>query len=98
SLSATDLKNQDELRMAAMLAEAKAIANRLKDASSWERPPPRGGEDKTVIRMLQPLKRIVCVDMKAYGPFEAEDVACLPKLNANILVERGIATKVDVEA
>ena len=51
----------------------------------------------TVIRFLQPLPAIMGTDMKAYGPFKAEDVASIPHENAENLVKRGIAIRVQVE-
>ena len=51
----------------------------------------------TVIRFLQPLPAIMGTDMKAYGPFKAEDVASIPHENAENLVKRGIAIQVQVE-
>ena len=51
----------------------------------------------TVIRFLKPLPAIMGIDMKAYGPFKAEDVASIPNENAENLVKRGIAERVEVE-
>lgn len=49
---------------------------------------------KTILRFIKPLPRIVCTDLKAYGPFNPEDVATLPSLDADKLVERGVAVRV----
>ena len=50
-----------------------------------------------VIRFLKPLPAIMGVDMKAYGPFDQEDVASIPRQNAVNLIRRGIAKLVDIE-
>lgn len=56
---------------------------------------PKG--DLVVIRFLKPLPAIMGVDMKAYGPFDPEDVASIPRQNAVNLIRRGIAKLVDIE-
>ncbi|MEM2995035.1 MAG: hypothetical protein QXI91_03325 [Candidatus Bathyarchaeia archaeon] len=54
-------------------------------------------EHKNVIlRFLKDVPAIVGSDLKAYGPFKAEDVASLPAENARILVKQGLAEKVDI--
>ena len=50
-----------------------------------------------VVRFLKPLPAIMGVDMKAYGPFNPEDVASIPRQNAVNLIRRGIAKLVDIE-
>jgi DNA replication initiation complex subunit (GINS family) len=57
--------------------------------------PPEG--DFVVVRFLKPLPAIMGVDMKAYGPFDPEDVASIPRQNAVNLIRRGIAKLVDIE-
>jgi DNA replication initiation complex subunit (GINS family) len=37
------------------------------------------------------------IDMRAYGPFNKEDVASIPRQNALNLIRRGIAKPVDIE-
>lgn len=49
---------------------------------------------KTILRFIKPVPRIVCTDLKAYGPFNPEDVATLPSSDAEKLVERGVAVRV----
>jgi DNA replication initiation complex subunit (GINS family) len=53
--------------------------------------------DFVVVRFLKPLPAIMGVDMKAYGPFDPEDVASIPRQNAVNLIRRGIAKLVDIE-
>ena len=50
-----------------------------------------------VVRFLKPVPAIMGIDMKAYGPFMAEDVGNLPRANAVNLIKRGIAKAVMVE-
>jgi len=60
---------------------------------------PRGEPESemVVVRFLKPLPAIMGVDMKAYGPFDPEDVASIPRRNAVNLIRRGIAKLVDIE-
>jgi DNA replication initiation complex subunit (GINS family) len=50
-----------------------------------------------LLRFLQPLPAIMGIDMKAYGPFEPEELATIPVQNAQNLIKRGIAKPVEVE-
>ncbi len=50
-----------------------------------------------LLRFLQPLPAIMGIDMKAYGPFQPEDLATIPVQNAQNLIKRGIAKPVEVE-
>ena len=51
-----------------------------------------------LVRFLQPLPAIMGIDMKAYGPFQPEELATIPRQNAENLIKRGIAKTVDAEA
>ena len=59
--------------------------------------------DKTVakeyilVRFIDSIPAIIGSDMKTYGPFKQEDVATLPLKNANILIRRGVAVKIESE-
>lgn len=55
-----------------------------------------GKPKKILIRFLQEMPPIIGVDMKTYGPFKSEDIAFLPTGNAKVLIEKGIAMKVEV--
>jgi len=46
------------------------------------------------VRILKDMPSIVGVDMKAYGPFKSEDVATLPRENAEALIRRGLAVRI----
>lgn len=60
--------------------------------------PPSGRDvEMVVVRFLQPLPAIMGIDMKAYGPFDKEDVASIPLENALNLIRRGIAKRVEIE-
>ena len=50
-----------------------------------------------VVRFIQPVPAIMGIDMKAYGPFQPEELGTLPTQNAENLIKRGIAKKVEVE-
>ena len=63
-------------------------------------PPPKIEEKDTelvLIRFLKPLPAIMGIDMKAYGPFQPEELATIPQQNAENLIKRGIAKKIDAE-
>ena len=49
-----------------------------------------------VVRFLQSIPAIMGIDMKAYGPFQPEEVGTIPVQNAETLIKRGIAKKVEV--
>lgn len=51
-----------------------------------------------LVRFLKPLPAIMGTDMKAYGPFQPEELATIPRQNAENLIKRGIANKVKVES
>ena len=50
-----------------------------------------------LVRFLQPLPAIMGIDMKAYGPFQPEELATIPRQNAENLIKRGIAKKVEID-
>ncbi len=50
-----------------------------------------------LIRFLQAIPAIVGSNTRVYGPFKVEDVATLPIENAESLIKRGIAVKVEIE-
>jgi DNA replication initiation complex subunit (GINS family) len=58
---------------------------------------PGEGEEMLVVRFLQQVPAIMGIDMRAYGPFNKEDVANIPRQNALNLIRRGIAKPVDIE-
>ena len=53
-------------------------------------------QKRLTIRFTKNIPAIMGADMKSYGPFNAEDVASLPTLNAQILVKQRLAVLVEV--
>lgn len=55
-------------------------------------------EDSSLIllRVLQPIPRLVGVDLDEYGPFQPEDLVFLPRENALVLIARGVASEVKI--
>ena len=54
-------------------------------------------KSRLLIRLLQNIPAIVGPNTRVYGPFKAEDIAALPIENAESLIKRGIAVKVEIE-
>jgi DNA replication factor GINS len=52
------------------------------------------GSTTMLLRILQPIPRLVGVDLHEYGPFQQEDLVVLPKENALVLIARGVASEV----
>jgi len=50
-----------------------------------------------MVRFLQDIPAIVGSNARSYGPFKAEDIATLPADNAQSLIKRGVALRVEVE-
>jgi len=44
-----------------------------------------------LVRFVQEVPQIIGVDLKTHGPFKAEDIASLPKENAEALIKQGLA-------
>jgi DNA replication initiation complex subunit (GINS family) len=73
----------------------------LQKTQTPSQPTPRHDEKGTellLVRFLKPLPAIIGIDMKAYGPFQPEELATIPRQNAENLIKRGIAKKVNVES
>jgi DNA replication factor GINS len=51
---------------------------------------------RLTLRFTKAIPAIMGADMKSYGPFNAEDVASLPDLNAQILIKQGLAVLIEV--
>jgi DNA replication factor GINS len=54
------------------------------------------GSKVLLVRFLTNMPAIVSSNMKTYGPFKAEDVASLPTENAESLIKRGVAAKIEI--
>ncbi len=55
------------------------------------------GFEKILVRFMAKIPVVVGVDMRSYGPFEPEDVATLPRENAEALVRQKVAIKITTE-
>ncbi len=47
-----------------------------------------------LVAMKQDIEEFVGINMKNYGPYKAGDIATLPKQNAELLVNKGIAERI----
>jgi DNA replication factor GINS len=47
-----------------------------------------------LLRILQPIPKLVGIDLDEYGPFQPEDIVSLPRENALVLIARGAASEV----
>jgi DNA replication factor GINS len=52
---------------------------------------------RVLIRFLQDIPAIVGPNTRLYGPFKTEDIAALPFENAESLIKRGVAVRVEPE-
>jgi DNA replication factor GINS len=57
----------------------------------------KGRQSRVVIRLLQDMPAIIGTNTSVYGPFKAEDIAALPLENAESLIKRGVAVRVEPE-
>ena len=46
------------------------------------------------VRLVRRISELVGLDMRHYGPFEADDVASIPAANADILIAAGDAVEI----
>ena len=69
----------------------KILTGRLPNLERKKKP------KKIVVRILQEIPAIIGSDMKAYGPFKAEDIATLPPENARVLIKQGVAAEIEVK-
>ncbi len=51
---------------------------------------------RIILRFKKEVPAIIGADMKVYGPFEIEDVSSLPVENAEVMIKRGLADKIEV--
>jgi DNA replication factor GINS len=66
----------------------------MKSTEPRDTPPTQ--HKRVVVRFVKAIPAIVGSDMQTYGPFQPEDVASVPELNAKILVKQGLAQIVEV--
>lgn len=53
-------------------------------------------EKLALITMLGSVQKFVGINMKHYGPFNKGDVATLPEPNADLLIKKGLAEKIEM--
>jgi len=102
-IPATDLLASEEGSIVNGLASVKDEVGGILRAILSGRPPHvarvRAGEKarRVMVRFLQDIPSIVGPNTRTYGPFKTEDIATLPVENAESLIKRGIALRVEVE-
>lgn len=75
--------------------EATLLGKKRPAASIEDIPKVGELEDSFVlIRLVKKIPRFVSSDLKEYGPFEANEIARLPKLEAELLFNKSLAEKV----
>ena len=52
---------------------------------------------KITVRFLSDVNELVGADLEKYGPFKTEDIATIPYENAQALITKNVATKVNLE-
>jgi len=52
--------------------------------------------NRMVLRFNKEVPAVIGVDMKIYGPFDVEDVVSLPIENAEVMIKRDLAGKVEI--
>lgn len=57
----------------------------------------RPQSEKILVRFMTKIPSVVGVDMKTYGSFEPEDIAALPRENAEALIRQKAAAKIEVD-
>jgi DNA replication initiation complex subunit (GINS family) len=57
---------------------------------------PQDNSALMLLRVLQPIPKLVGVDLDEYGPFQPEDIVSLPRENALVLIARGAASEVKI--
>lgn len=99
----TDLLTSEEESIVNSLASVKNGFDGILRAVLSGRPPHvtklRPGERprRVMLRFLQDIPAIVGPNARTYGPFKAEDIATLPAENAESLIKRGVALRVEAE-
>ncbi|RMF05510.1 hypothetical protein D6764_04570 [Candidatus Woesearchaeota archaeon] len=71
-------------------AQEEETKSQKEEQDSREEP----SEDYVLVRFLHAVPRFVGTDLSAYGPFEEEDIAKLPKDVARVLISKGRAEEI----
>lgn len=56
-----------------------------------------GHEKLSLVTILGDVERFVGINMRNYGPFRTGDIATLPEPNADLLINKGLAEKTEIE-
>jgi len=91
---------EEEAELLNYIEAFKEARDRLAETIAEGREPkvaPLRSRKMTLVRFLKESPAIVGVDLKSYGPFKPEDVAYLPKENAEVLEKRGVVVRIDAE-
>ena len=75
----------------------ESLKNILRGQAPEVKVKPKARAGFKVIRVLEHIPTIIGIDMKTYGPFKPEDVTAIPTENAENLIRRGLAVKVEEE-
>ncbi len=75
----------------------RTVKKPVEKESPEVKPPSDEEMEMMLVRFVQPLPAIMGIDMKAYGPFQPEELATIPRQNAENLIKRGVAKKVEAE-
>jgi DNA replication factor GINS len=76
--------------------QTKPVAQTFETPKTEFKLPNHVTHKRLTLRFTKAIPAIMGADMKSYGPFQPEDMASLPALNAQILVKQGLAVLVDV--
>jgi DNA replication factor GINS len=55
------------------------------------------GMRRVTVRFLKDVPEIIGTDMHRYGPYQAEDIGSLPAKNAAVLIDKKLATQINVQ-
>ena len=94
-----DVLTADEVRIFSNVPTfSDAFQNLIKEVLQGRRigVEAKGEHKRAFLRFLAHVPAIIGADMKAYGSFQAEDVASVPLDNARILVKQRLAESIDV--
>lgn len=99
TISSDILTSEEEVSYSGISSTWKYVEDVLKDVLRGRIPIVRSLKNmekpkRILVRFLKAIPAIIGPDMKAYGPFNEEDVASLPAENAEVLLKRGIAIEV----
>jgi hypothetical protein len=98
-ISSDILTSEEEVSYSGISSTWKYVEDVLKDVLRGRIPIVRSLKNmekpkRILVRFLKGIPALIGPDMKAYGPFNVEDVASLPAENAEVLLKRGIAIEV----